>query len=128
MGCPVDKVTKKNGGSKLLCDPEATLKMVEKIKASLRNVPLTCKLRLGWDDTCIVAPFMASRLEQLGVAAITIHGRTTEMRFSGQARLDGIAEVVASVKEIPVIGNGDVKTPQDALNMIQPAFSASSVT
>src|SRR3954468_5342925 len=82
MGCPVDKVTKKNGGSKLLCDPPATLKMVERIKASLRNVPLTCKLRLGWDDTCIVAPFMASRLEELGVSAITIHGRTTEMRFS----------------------------------------------
>lgn len=119
MGCPVDKVTKKNGGSKLLCDPEATLKMVEQIKASLRNVPLTCKLRLGWDDTCIVAPFMAARLEELGVAAITIHGRTTEMRFSGQARLDGIAEVVAAVKNIPVIGNGDVKTPHDALNMIQ---------
>lgn len=119
MGCPVDKVTKKNGGSKLLCDPAATLKMVERIRAALRNVPLTCKLRLGWDDTCIVAPFMASRLEELGVSAITIHGRTTEMRFSGQARLDGIAEVVAAVKSIPVIGNGDVKTARDALNMIQ---------
>jgi nifR3 family TIM-barrel protein len=119
MGCPVDKVTKKNGGSKLLCDPGNTLRMVEQIKASLSNVPLTCKLRLGWDDTCIVAPYMASRLEQLGVSAITIHGRTTEMRFSGQARLDGIAEVVASVKSIPVIGNGDVKTPQDAKRMIE---------
>ena len=119
MGCPVDKVTKKNGGSKLLCDPDATLKMVEQIKASLRNVPLTCKLRLGWDDSCIVAPYMAPRLEDLGVSAVTIHGRTTEMRFSGQARLDGIAEVVASVKSIPVIGNGDVKTPQDAQRMIE---------
>lgn len=118
MGCPVDKVTKKNGGSKLLCDPDATLKMVERIKASLRNVPLTCKLRLGWDDSCIVAPYLAARLEQLGVSAVTIHGRTTEMRFSGQARLDGIAEVVAAVKTIPVIGNGDVKTPQDAKRMI----------
>jgi len=119
MGCPVDKVTKKNGGSKLLCDPEQTLKMVEKIKASLKRVPLTCKLRLGWDDTCIVAPYMAKRLEELGVAAITIHGRTTAMRFSGNARLDGIAEVVAAVKAIPVIGNGDVLTPQDAKRMIE---------
>jgi tRNA-dihydrouridine synthase B len=119
MGCPVDKVTKKNGGSQLLCDPDHTLGMVEKIKASLRNVPLTCKLRLGWDDTCIVAPYMAARLEQVGVSAITIHGRTTAMMFKGQARLDGIAEVVAAVKSIPVIGNGDVKTPADAKRMIE---------
>ncbi|HEX8910911.1 MAG TPA: tRNA dihydrouridine synthase DusB [Humisphaera sp.] len=118
MGCPVDKVTKKNGGSKLLCDPDNTLRMVERIKASLRRAPLTCKLRLGWDDTCIVAPYMAKRLEELGVSLVTIHGRTTEMRFTGNARLDGIAEVVAAVKRIPVIGNGDVKSPQDAERMI----------
>jgi tRNA-dihydrouridine synthase B len=118
MGCPVDKVTKKNGGSKLLCDPDNTLRMVDKIKASLRRAPLTCKLRLGWDDTCIVAPAMAARLEDAGVSLVTIHGRTTEMRFSGEARLDGIAAVVAAVKRIPVIGNGDVKTPQDAARML----------
>jgi len=119
MGCPVDKVTKKDGGSKLLCDPDKTLGMVERIKASLRRAPLTCKLRLGWDDSCIVAPSMAKRLEEAGVSLITIHGRTTEMRFSGAARLDGIAEVVAAVKHIPVIGNGDVKTPADAKRMLE---------
>jgi tRNA-dihydrouridine synthase B len=119
MGCPVDKVTKRDGGSKLLCDPDRTLRMVEKIKASLKNVPLTCKLRLGWDDTCIVAPKLAAQLENAGVSLVTIHGRTTEMRFSGQARLDGIAEVVAAVKHIPVIGNGDIRTPQDARHMIE---------
>jgi len=119
MGCPVDKVTKKDGGSKLLCNPDSTLRMVEKVKASLRRCPLTCKLRLGWDDTCIVAPSMAARLEEAGVSLVTIHGRTTEMRFSGQARLDGIAEVVAAVKRIPVIGNGDIKTPQDAEHMFK---------
>lgn len=118
MGCPVDKVTKRDGGSKLLCDPDRTLTMVEKIKASLRHVPLTCKLRLGWDDTCIVAPKMAAQLENAGVSLITIHGRTTEMRFTGKARLDGIAEVVAAVKQIPVIGNGDIRTPQDARHML----------
>jgi tRNA-dihydrouridine synthase B len=117
MGCPVDKVTKLDGGSKLLCDPDRTLLMVEKIAASLRHVPLTCKLRLGWDDTCLVAPYLAKRLEQAGVKLITIHGRTTEMRFSGQARLDGIAEVVAAVDKIPVVGNGDVKTHLDAERM-----------
>jgi nifR3 family TIM-barrel protein len=118
MGCPVDKVTKLDGGSKLLCNPDQTLRMVERIAGVLRHVPLTAKLRLGWDDTCIVAPYLASRLEQAGVQLITIHGRTTEMRFSGEARLDGIAEVVASVKKIPVIGNGDIRTPQDAKHML----------
>jgi nifR3 family TIM-barrel protein len=118
MGCPVDKVTKRDGGSKLLCDPDKTLRMVERIVRILRNVPLTSKLRLGWDDSSIVAPQLARRLEEAGVQLVTIHGRTTEMRFTGQARLDGIAEVVAAVKSIPVIGNGDVKTPQDAKRMM----------
>lgn len=119
MGCPVDKVTKKDGGSKLLCDPDKTVAMVEKIKAVLRRVPLTAKLRLGWDDSCIVAPTLARRLEEVGVSLVTIHGRTTDMKFSGQARLDGIAEVVAAVKSIPVIGNGDVRTPRDAKRMME---------
>jgi nifR3 family TIM-barrel protein len=118
MGCPVDKITKRDGGSKLLCDPDRTLRMVEKVIKVLRRTPLTAKLRLGWDDTCIVAPKMATRLEDAGVAMITIHGRTTEMRFSGEARLEGIAEVVAAVRRIPVIGNGDIRCPQDAKRMI----------
>jgi nifR3 family TIM-barrel protein len=118
MGCPVDKITKRDGGSKLLCDPDRTLRMVERVVGVLRHTPLTAKLRLGWDDTCIVAPSMARRLEEAGVAMITIHGRTTEMKFTGQARLDGIAEVVAAVKQIPVIGNGDVRSPQDAARML----------
>ena len=118
MGCPVDKITKKDGGSKLLCDPDATVRLVEKVAAALRHTPLTCKLRLGWDDTCIVAPQLARRLENAGAQLITIHGRTTEMRFGGAARLDGIAAVVAAVDKIPVVGNGDVKTPQDAARMI----------
>jgi nifR3 family TIM-barrel protein len=118
MGCPVDKITKKDGGSKLLCDPDNTLRMVAKILRAIRRVPLTAKLRLGWDDTCIVAPRLAARLEEAGVAMVTIHGRTTEMKFSGDARLEGIAQVVAAVKRIPVIGNGDVRSPQDAKRMI----------
>jgi nifR3 family TIM-barrel protein len=117
MGCPVDKITKRDGGSKLLCDPDRTLRMVEKIVGVLKHTPLTAKLRLGWDDSCLIAPQLARRLEEAGVAMITIHGRTTEMKFTGAARLDGIAEVVAAVKNIPVIGNGDVRTPQDAKRM-----------
>lgn len=121
MGCPVDKVTKKDGGSKLLCNPDNTLRMVERIAQTLArvNVPFTCKMRLGWDDSSIVAPYLAALLEEIGVAMVTIHGRTTEMRFSGEARLDGIAQVVAAVKQIPVIGNGDVRTPQDAERMLR---------
>jgi nifR3 family TIM-barrel protein len=119
MGCPVDKITKRDGGSKLLCDPERTMGMVEKIAGALRHTPLTAKLRLGWDDSCLVAHKLAPRLEEAGVQLITIHGRTTEMKFGGEARLDGIAQVVASVKRIPVIGNGDVRTPHDALRMLQ---------
>ncbi|HEY4329962.1 MAG TPA: tRNA dihydrouridine synthase DusB [Phycisphaerae bacterium] len=119
MGCPVDKITKKDGGSKLLCNPDQTLRMVEKIKSCLLRVPLTCKLRLGWDDNSIVAPYLAKRLEEAGVSMVTIHGRTTEMRFTGSARLDGIAAVVAAVKKIPVIGNGDVKVPEDAKRMME---------
>ena len=118
MGCPVDKITKRDGGSKLLCDLDRTLRLVDKVIASLRHTPLTAKLRLGWDDSCIVAPSLAARLEDAGVQLITIHGRTTEMKFSGQARLDGIAQVVAAVKKIPVVGNGDVCTPEDAQRMI----------
>ena len=109
MGCPVDKITKRHGGSKLLCDPDNTLRLMQRLVPVLKHTPLTAKLRLGWDDRHIVAPYMARRLEEIGVAAITIHGRTTAMRFSGKCRLDGIAEVVAAVKQIPVIGNGDVR-------------------
>jgi tRNA-dihydrouridine synthase B len=118
MGCPVDKITKRDGGSKLLCNPDHTLRMVDKVKSCLLRTPLTCKLRLGWDDSSIVAPYLAKRLEDAGVALVTIHGRTTEMRFTGKARLDGIAQVVAAVNKIPVIGNGDIRTPQDAQRML----------
>jgi nifR3 family TIM-barrel protein len=119
MGCPVDKITKRDGGSKLLCDPQRTLRMVEKIVRVLRHTPLTAKLRLGWDAEHIVAPFLAARLEAAGVAMITIHGRTAKMHFGGSASLEGIAAVVAAVKTIPVIGNGDVRSPQDAKHMIE---------
>ncbi|MGA2498757.1 MAG: tRNA dihydrouridine synthase DusB [Tepidisphaeraceae bacterium] len=118
MGCPVDKVTKRDGGSALLLDPDNTLRMVEQIVKAVKHTPFTCKMRLGWDDARIVAPYLAARLEEIGVAAVTIHGRTTAMAFSGKARLDGIAAVVAAVKRIPVIGNGDIRTPEDAKHML----------
>src|SRR5690606_30872382 len=79
----------------------------------------TAKVRLGWDDNSIVAPRLARRLEQAGIAAVTVHGRTTEQRFKGDVNHDGIAEVVAAVDSIPVIGNGDVTTPEACIAMLR---------
>jgi tRNA-dihydrouridine synthase B len=119
MGCPVDKVCKKNGGSLLLCDPPSTIDLAERIVKAIEHsgVPVTAKLRLGWSDQQITAPLLARRLEEVGVKAITIHGRTTVQRFRGDVRLDGIAEVVAATPSIPVIGNGDIAQPEDVARM-----------
>jgi nifR3 family TIM-barrel protein len=120
MGCPVDKVTKKNGGSMLLCDPLRTVALARHVVQSVR-IPVTAKLRLGWDDPRIVAPTLAPALADVGIAAITVHGRTTEQLFRGQVRLDGIAAVVEAMKKfpgVPVIGNGDIRTPEDARRMM----------
>ena len=118
MGCPVDKITKRDGGSALLCNIPGTLEMARRVVQAVPHIPVTAKVRLGWDDNRLVAPFLANRLEQVGIAAVTVHGRTTEMRFHGTVRLDGIAAVVAAVNNIPIIGNGDIRTPQDAKEMM----------
>ncbi|HRP64060.1 MAG TPA: tRNA dihydrouridine synthase DusB [Phycisphaerales bacterium] len=123
MGCPVDKVAKKNGGSLLLCDVDRTVRLAERIVRAVERtqgdrVPVTAKMRLGWDTSRIVAPDLARRLEDVGIAAVTVHGRTTEQRFKGSVDLEGIARVVAAVRQIPVIGNGDVIEPEDARRMI----------
>ncbi len=124
MGCPVDKVTKKNGGSMLLCDPDRTTRLAERVAraveaASAGLVPVTAKMRLGWDERSIVAPSLARALENVGVAAVTVHGRTTEQRFKGDVSHDGIAAVVAAVNNIPVIGNGDVTSPESCVEMLR---------
>lgn len=128
MGCPVDKVTKKDGGSKLLCDPARTVAMTARIvdaaeRASAGRVPVTAKLRLGWDDSCLVAPELAVELVKVGVRAITIHGRTTKQRFKGDVDLGGIKDVVDAVHAqesgVPVIGNGDVTTPEKSIAMLE---------
>jgi tRNA-dihydrouridine synthase B len=124
MGCPVDKVTKKDGGSKLLCDPDRTVKIAERIaiaveKQTKGRVPVTAKVRLGWDASCIVAPELARRLEKVGIRQITVHGRTTEQRFKGEVNHAGIREVVEAVDSIPVIGNGDVTTQEGVIQMME---------
>ncbi|MDP1663139.1 MAG: tRNA-dihydrouridine synthase [Phycisphaerales bacterium] len=129
MGCPVDKVTKKDGGSRLLCIPDTAEEIVRACVRVLEplGVPLTCKMRLGWFDDQPVASWLAPRLIDAGVCAVTIHGRTTQQKFQGEVNHDGIARVVEAVGNhckaaghtVPVIGNGDVRQPQDAVNMLR---------
>ncbi|MFO0856961.1 MAG: tRNA-dihydrouridine synthase family protein [Phycisphaerales bacterium] len=184
MGCPVDKVTKKDGGSALLTNLEKAVAIAARVVKELekcpldreewerrvgyplsprgaiseRNstaalkavgpgvirsfdtpissphaerggtrfvVPLTCKMRLCWHDAdyhagAACSPHLARMLADVGVVAVTVHGRTTEMKFSGHVQLAGIARVVEAVNgQIPIIGNGDVKEPADAERMIR---------
>lgn len=83
------------------------------------RIPVTAKMRLGWDDDNLTAPDLARALEDVGVAAIFVHGRTREQGFSGTVKLAGIRAVVQAVKRIPIIGNGDVTTPQAAKLMLE---------
>src|SRR5436190_19554557 len=82
------------------------------------KMPITAKMRLGWDDQNITAPDLARALEDVGVAAIFVHGRTREQGFGGSVNLEGIRAVVQAVRSIPIIGNGDVTTPEAARMMI----------
>lgn len=118
MGCPVRKVVKVGGGSAMMTELDKTAALVRGMVAAVK-IPVTAKMRLGWDDNNITAPELARALEDAGVAAIFVHGRTREQGFGGTVNLAGIARVVAAVKTIPVIGNGDVVTPQAAQKMIQ---------
>lgn len=124
MGCPVDKVTKKNGGSKLLCAPGLAVDIVRAIVRAVEpsGTPVTCKIRLGWDDASFITRTLPIALADAGAAAITVHGRTTEQKFRGSVRLEGITEVVEVMARhhstVKVIGNGDVRCPHDAKRMI----------
>ena len=109
MGCPVRKVVKTGGGSAMMCDTTgATVELVRKVVEAV-PVPVTVKMRLGWDDDNLTAPYFAREFEKVGVAAVTIHGRTREQGFTGGVNLDGIRRVVEAVERIPVFGNGDVR-------------------
>src|SRR5690349_1875884 len=105
MGCPVRKVCRVGGGSAMMTELDKTANLVKRMVDSVK-IPITAKMRLGWDDENITAPELARALEDVGVAAIFIHGRTRQQGFSGTINLEGIARVVAAVRTIPVIGNG----------------------
>ena len=116
MGCPMAKVNSQGGGARLMCDPEGACQTVSAVVAAV-SIPVTVKMRLGWDHDQITAPALARAFEQEGAAAITIHGRTRAQGFHGRVDLEGIRATVEAVESIPVIGNGDVRTVEDAFAM-----------
>lgn len=117
MGCPVHRITAGGAGSAMMCDADSTIGLVQSVVESV-SIPVTVKMRLGWDDTQVTAPQFAREFEQIGIAAVAIHGRTREQGFSGVVNRDGIRQVVEAVERIPVIGNGDVRTVEDAARML----------
>jgi tRNA-dihydrouridine synthase B len=117
MGCPVRKVCGVGGGSAMMTELGRTAALVRGMIEAVR-IPITCKMRLGWDDANLTAPDLARALEDAGAAAIMVHGRTRQQGFEGSVNLAGIRRVVEAVRTIPVFGNGDITSPQAAKVML----------
>jgi nifR3 family TIM-barrel protein len=114
FGCPVNKVVSKNGGSSLLRDCPLLERVARAVVQAAAPLPVTAKIRIGWCEQTVNATTTARLLEDCGVQAIAVHGRTKEQGYSGAANWDVIAEVAASVR-VPVIGNGDIAGAADAV-------------
>lgn len=118
MGCPVDRITAGGAGSAMMCSLTQTVQLVRTVVEAV-SIPVTVKMRLGWDETQLTAPRFAREFEQVGVVAVMIHGRTRAQGFTGSVNLEGIRKVVEAVESIPVIGNGDIRTIADAERMFR---------
>ena len=116
LGCPAKRVVKCNGGSGLLKDLPVIGTIFEAVRAAVK-IPFTVKFRLGWDDENIVCVPLARMAEDCGLNGVALHARTREQGYSGNARWEWIAAVKDAVK-IPVVGNGDIRTPEDAIAMV----------
>ncbi|MCM3676310.1 MULTISPECIES: tRNA dihydrouridine synthase DusB [Peribacillus] len=117
MGCPVPKITKCDAGAKWLLDPNKIYEMVSAVVDAVEK-PVTVKMRIGWDDEHVFAIQNAQAVERAGGKAVSMHGRTRVQMYEGKANWDIIREVKKSIN-IPLIGNGDVETPQDAERMLK---------
>lgn len=117
MGCPVPKITKCDAGAKWLLDPNKIYDMVSAVVEAV-DKPVTVKMRMGWDEDHIYAVKNAQAVERAGGSAVSLHGRTRVQMYEGKANWDIIREVKQSIN-IPLIGNGDVQTPQDAKRMLE---------
>lgn len=115
-GCPVDKVVRDGSGSGMLKDLNSIANVLESMVKSV-NIPVSIKIRAGWDDNNIVASEIVKIAEDLGVKAITIHGRTRKQGYSGRSNLDYIKDAKNAANEIKVIGNGDLNTIKDVENI-----------
>ena len=118
MGCPVNRIAGAGAGAGMMCNTDGTMKLVQTVVEAVK-IPVSVKMRLGWDSTSLTAPRFAREFEQVGVAAVAIHGRTREQGFGGSVSLPGIRAVVEAVQRIPIIGNGDVRNVADAARMIR---------
>lgn len=114
FGCPVNKIVAKNGGSALLKDCPTLVAVAEAVVRAVAPLPVTAKIRIGWDTDSINAPHVARILENAGILALAVHGRTRAQGYSGAADWDVIGQVVAAVT-IPVIGNGDLTSGADVV-------------
>ena len=117
MGCPAPKVAMNGGGASLLKNPQLAYEISKAVVEAV-NIPVTAKIRKGWDDDSIVAVELSELLEKAGVSAIAVHGRTRQQMYSGEVDYEIIREVKRAVS-VPVIGNGDISDEQSAAIMLE---------